>query len=149
MAGTALGVVAVDEVTKAIALSRGGTQVNLGVSFGLLADHPALATLASTAALCAVAIAAWKWARTSTQFLALGLILGGGVGNGLNWLALGRSAGVIDWIRIPGYPAAFNIADVAIRLGVVIIAGQLAWSMLHRSAAMASEGVADPTGNKG
>ncbi|MFA7324397.1 MAG: signal peptidase II [Candidatus Nanopelagicales bacterium] len=136
MTAVALAAVVIDEVTKASALSRGGAHVNPGVSFGLLAEQPALALIASTAALCAVAIAAWKWARTPAQFLALGLILGGAAGNGLNRLAPRQATGVIDWITIPGYPASFNVADVAIRLGAVIIVGQLAWSLLRRKASI-------------
>ncbi|MDO8732652.1 MAG: signal peptidase II [Actinomycetota bacterium] len=147
MTGTVLAVVVIDEATKAVALGRGVVHVNQGVSFGLLAERPAVAALLSTVVLMVVATVAWKWARTAPQFLAFGLILGGAVGNGLNRLGLGRSAGVVDWITMPGYPAAFNVADIAIRLGVVMIVGQLAWSLLHAQASKSRGDLQDPNGN--
>jgi signal peptidase II len=55
--------------------------------------------------------------------LLLAAVLGGALGNLADRLfrapGLGGGA-VIDWIHVQGYPATFNIADVAIRAGAVV-----------------------------
>lgn len=51
-----------------------------------------------------------------------GLLLGGALGNALDRLGPG---GVVDWMRVAGYPATFNLADVAVRLSDVALATSL------------------------
>ena len=139
MVGSALIVVVVDALTKGLAASHGTVHRNPGMSFGLLADTPWLATIVSTLALIAVGWAAWRWVRNTADALGWGLILGGAVGNALDRYVQTSSSGVVDWISIPGYPAYFNIADVAIRLGAVIVIARLSWSAFRRPAVIRSE----------
>ena len=92
---------------------------NTGASFGIGAGHPLLITLVAAAVL-AVTAAVLSRARSRATALFLAAVLGGAAGNLADRLirspGLGRGA-VVDWIHVAGYPAMFNIADVAIRLG--------------------------------
>jgi signal peptidase II len=95
---------------------------NTGASFGLGAGHPLLITL-TAAAILAVAVALLLRASSRAVALALAAVVGGAAGNLADRLfrhpGLGRGA-VIDWIHVAFYPATFNLADVAIRLGTLI-----------------------------
>ncbi len=69
--------------------------------------------------------------------LFLAAILGGAAGNLADRLlrspGFGRGA-VVDWIHLAGYPATFNVADLAIRLGAIgaLAAALDAWSRPSR-----------------
>jgi signal peptidase II len=129
--GVAALVLAADQVSKSLVLAAhpaGGSGVlsirlvrNTGASFGLGAGHPDLVTGLSAVVIAVVAVLV---ARTSSRpaVLFLAAVLGGALGNLADRLfrspGLGRGA-VIDWIHLWGYPATFNLADVAIRAGAV------------------------------
>lgn len=72
----------------------------------------------------AAGIAVLVLARTRGRVVALSLaaVAGGAAGNLADRLlrgpGLGRGA-VVDWIHLAGYPATFNIADIAIGLGAL------------------------------
>ncbi len=120
---TAVLVIVVDVMSKAIALQLGRVYINPGIAFGMLADRPALAAALSAAMTAAVIWAAWRWSRDPWHGLGWGLVLGGALGNGADrWIGTAPS-GVSDWIRVPFYPALFNVADVAIRSGALILLG--------------------------
>jgi signal peptidase II len=124
-------VLAADQISKSLVMATdpggGGGLVsvrlvrNTGASFGIGAGHPVLITLTAAAVL---AIAAVLLARTRSQVAALFLaaVLGGAAGNLADRLfrspGFGRGA-VVDWIHVAGYPATFNIADIAIRAGAL------------------------------
>ena len=125
-------VLAGDQVSKSLVLAAhpgpsGGGLVsvrlvrNTGASFGLGAGHPLLVVLS---AVVVIAIVAVLLARTRSRAAALCLaaVLGGALGNLADRLfrapGLGRGA-VVDWIHVAFYPASFNIADLAIRVGAV------------------------------
>jgi len=62
---------------------------------------------------------------TAMYALVAAAVLGGAAGNLTDRLF--RSPGpmrgwVIDWIKLPGFPETFNIADSALTVGVVLIA---------------------------
>lgn len=117
----ALLATAADAVSKGVALHTGAVLVNPGVSFGLLSSRPLLAVAISSAATAGVIGAAWHWAEGRWWGLAWGLVVGGAVGNlGDRWFG-SSPAGVVDWIHVPFYPAYFNLADVAIRGGGILI----------------------------
>lgn len=48
-----------------------------------------------------------------------GCLLGGALGNALDRVGPG---GVVDWLRVAGYPAAFNLADILVRLSALALA---------------------------
>ncbi len=127
-------VLAADQVSKSLVLSaspRSGSRDgglisirlvrNTGASFGIGAGHPLLITLTAATVL---AVAVVLLARTASRGAALSLaaVAGGAAGNLADRLlrrpGLGRGA-VVDWIHLDGYPPAFNIADIAIRLGAL------------------------------
>jgi len=96
---------------------RLGRVTNAGATLGLGADHPSLVALSSSVGVLALAVWVWR-ARQPEARIALSLALGGGLGNLVDRLARG---GVTDWIHVAGYPATFNIADLAIRLGLLLL----------------------------
>ena len=94
---------------------------NTGVAFGILAGHPALAKvldLGLTVLLLALAMRLSGQASAVTRVL-WGLLLGGALGNAADRVG---PAGVVDWLRVAGYPAAFNLADLFVRLAAVGLA---------------------------
>jgi signal peptidase II len=101
---------------------------NIGISFGWFQnDNPyAQAALMVIKALAVVALAVWM-ARSKTLMatIALGLIIGGAIGNGIDRLAYGA---VVDFalfhVEIAGNTFnwyVFNLADVAIVAGVMAL----------------------------
>jgi signal peptidase II len=98
--------------------------MNQGVSFGLLrADGPLSRWLLVAAAL-AVVVGLIVWVRRADRPLfaaALGLIIGGALGN--NLIDRARIGEVVDFLDFSGlyFPWVFNVADSAITVGVVLL----------------------------
>lgn len=94
---------------------------NTGISYGLLANLPAWGLgVIMVAALIALVI--W-WLRADSQLIRLGLALciGGALSNGLDRLLYGA---VADFFHFHWGSASFyifNIADMAITLGVILL----------------------------
>lgn len=93
---------------------------NSGVSFGLLNRTGLSAVVFALAAAGIIAVLLLWLGRVRTSFLAaaIGLIIGGAVGNVIDRLRFG---GVIDFLYFhvgSWYWPAFNLADSAICLGV-------------------------------
>jgi signal peptidase II len=101
---------------------------NVGISFGWFQTDHFLAQLALTAvkAIAVVVLALWMaWSRTMLASVALGLIIGGAVGNAIDRFAYGA---VVDFalfhIEIAGKTYnwyVFNLADTAIVAGVAAL----------------------------
>lgn len=97
---------------------------NKGVSFGIFSGDGALRPVALS--VLAVAISAgmliWQWRHpTKWGWLAVGLIVGGALGNVIDRLRLGAVIDFLDF-HLAGYHwPAFNVADSAITLGVFAI----------------------------
>ena len=101
---------------------------NVGISFGWFQDDSLIAqvilTLVKAAAV--VALAVWMaWSRTMLATIALGLIIGGAIGNAIDRFAYGA---VLDFalfhVEIAGKTYnwyVFNLADVAIVAGVAAL----------------------------
>lgn len=128
---TSVAVLAVDQVSKA--LVRGmlppGKSVDLrlflvrqvrnpGTAFGLIQGKSLPFFLASIALLLIFLVVFWKWRKEEGPAfqVALGLIIGGAVGNIVDRVFLGE---VVDFIDLRFWPV-FNLADVAIVCGVAI-----------------------------
>lgn len=96
---------------------------NRGVSFSLFwADHDAMRWALAVFALGVVLILA-GWARKVDRPImasALGLIMGGAVGNLIDRVRWGAVCDFIDASALY-FPWVFNIADSAISIGVVIL----------------------------
>ena len=100
---------------------------NTGIGFGLLAGGHELMRwlLVAFAVVAALALALWM-ARPGTgrlQGAALGLVVGGALGNATDRVLHGAVADFFDF-HIAGWSwPAFNLADSAIVVGVVVLAG--------------------------
>lgn len=99
---------------------------NTGAAFSLL--RGATPVLALLSLVVAIAILIWLWRQQRLpiwQGLAVGLLLGGSLGNGLDRWRLGY---VVDFLAlVPIDFPIFNPADVAINLAVICFAVDL-WS---------------------
>jgi signal peptidase II len=101
---------------------------NVGISFGWLQSESQLVQIALMAikAIAVIALAIWMArSRTLIATVALGLIIGGAIGNGIDRFAYGA---VVDFallhIQIGGKTFnwyVFNLADVAIVAGVAAL----------------------------
>jgi signal peptidase II len=147
-AWTALVVLALDQITKLLALQRLAPGIpvpvvdgffsltlvmNPGLAFGMLSSTPtawrwivAVLSVGALAVLASVGVrllASGGW----TTRVALGFIFGGAVGNLLD---RGRFGAVVDFLDFywRGYHwPAFNVADSAITVGVALLALRIVW----------------------
>jgi signal peptidase II len=151
VATAAAVVVLLDAASKALAAhflaGRGPVSV-LGGAFHLdlyrnfagpgntFAGHPVLVTLLAMAGVAVIAVLATR-VRTSTAAIAVGLLLGGGVGNLLDRLLSAPGplrGGVIDWLRPAWSKGSMNLADLSLEAAilVLVLGPALAW-WRHRS----------------
>jgi signal peptidase II len=101
---------------------------NVGISFGWFQNDSwiAQAILTAVKAAAVIALAIWMaWSRTMLATIALGLIIGGAIGNAIDRFAYGA---VVDFalfhVEIAGKTYnwyVFNIADAAIVAGVAAL----------------------------
>lgn len=128
---TAIAVVLLDQFTKwwAFNATTPGETINIflgvdigqtrneGIAFGIFAGRPWLVFGLMGLALTVLVVSYAKHRSRPVLWLATGLLLGGAIGNAIDRITLGY---VRDFIEVPHFPS-FNIADVAITLGVVIL----------------------------
>jgi signal peptidase II len=97
---------------------------NRGVSFGLFAsDSPWTPYLLSALAI-AISIVLIIWLRkaeTAFLALALGIVIGGAVGNVIDRLIWGQVYDFLDFHAAEFHWPAFNLADAAISVGVGLL----------------------------
>jgi len=103
---------------------------NSGASLGLLRGHNLLFVVASTLVLLAVAAIVLRGVPGGLGAAALGAVAGGATSNLVDRLRLGS---VIDFIEVHRWPTNFNLADTAIRLGVVLFVLTLLLELRRRS----------------
>jgi signal peptidase II len=124
-------VVALDQVTKQIAVENLAGRVpvdlplsfqltivhNTGIAFGQLGGGGAAVSV--FAALTVVGLLAWLTLSPARPllWLAVGLLVGGALGNLADRARLGA---VIDFVDPPLWPT-FNLADLAVTAGVLIL----------------------------
>ncbi len=108
---------------------------NRGAAFGLF---PQGGTLFLVIALVVTAVILYYYRRLPPRAwlvrLALGLQLGGALGNVVDRL---RQGYVVDFLEVPHWPV-FNVADSCIVVGVVLL-GIVMWREERRAAAQAEE----------
>ena len=90
---------------------------NDGVAFGRLSGSPVLVALFVAAAVIGLLAYFLTHLDTDAVWLPTGLLVGGAAGN-----AIDRASGgsVTDFVKFPHWPA-FNVADIAITLGVIVL----------------------------
>ena len=142
MGGVAVVVLALDQVTKVIVdanIARGDSEDvflgirlvnvrNTGVAFSSLQGAGPIIGVIVAIALVALL---WYFARHRARpliWLPTGMLLGGALGNVIDRI---REGGVIDFIKAFDFWPAFNVADSAITVGVIL----LLWVMERRGAA--------------
>lgn len=91
---------------------------NSGVAFSLLSGSSVVALVVTSVLSALVAVLAIRAADVPAG-IALGLLLGGALGNDVDRLA--RRGGVVDFLTLPHW-ATFNLADSAISVGAVLLA---------------------------
>ncbi|MGB0119501.1 MAG: signal peptidase II [Solirubrobacterales bacterium] len=125
-------IVVLDQISKAVVTDRishlekvdvlGPLQFTLtyndGVAFGLAGGGGIFVILLSVVALVALGVFVSSAPERTGTWIAGGLILGGAVGNLIDRVRIGH---VTDFILLPHWPA-FNLADCAITVGVVLLA---------------------------
>jgi signal peptidase II len=137
----ALAVIVLDQITKAQILRALGPDgaldrpllgewlrftftKNEGVAFGLFQGIPHFFTITSVL-ISLGAIYFYRFHLPNDRSwiqLSLGLIVGGAIGNIIDRL---RYRYVIDFIHVTWFPGIFNLADSAITIGVIMLAGYL------------------------
>jgi signal peptidase II len=134
----ALGVIALDQATKWLALREldGGRVVdvlwtlqlrlvfNQGLAFGLGAQYTSLIALVGVVVVI-VLLRARRLVVGAVQAAALGLVVGGAVGNLLDRAFRDGRGGfldgaVVDFVDFQWWPV-FNLADAAITVGAVLL----------------------------
>jgi signal peptidase II len=111
---------------------------NTGAAFGLFPDQTLALAIVSAVGIVFVLVYAFVIYRhypfldSSSNWVALGLILGGTIGNLIERLLylLGHSDGVTDFIHIGWWPP-FNLADSAVVVGVVLFVCSL-WPLAKK-----------------
>jgi len=145
-AAIAGGVVLLDAATKEVALRTLSGEGRVEVLGGLIDLHlyrnfagpndilPGHTVLISLFAILATAVlVAVAFRVTSTPgAVAVGLLLGGAIGNLLDRLLREPAplrGGVVDWLQLTSRTKSMNLADLAIdaAIGVVLVATALGW----------------------
>ncbi|MEO9010706.1 MAG: signal peptidase II [Nakamurella sp.] len=89
---------------------------NAGAAFGLGSHYPGI--ILAAAVISTFAVAWWLTKAKSTgERLWISVVLGGALGNLVDRLTNGA---VTDWLHVAWYSPTFNLADIAIRIGVLL-----------------------------
>jgi signal peptidase II len=127
----AVAVIVADQVTKAIVRDQIGPfevvkvlpgvklvhTENTGVAFSALSGGGPLVVLVAVLALGALLVFFFTHLTRPLVWLPTGLLLGGAAGNLIDRIGHGS---VTDFIKLPHWPA-FNVADIAVTVGVVVL----------------------------
>jgi signal peptidase II len=95
---------------------------NTGVSFGLFGGGAARWALSVFSVLVALGLAWWATKATRrTLVAAIGLVIGGAIGNAIDRIQYGYVVDFIDFSGTGVFPWVFNVADSAITVGVLLL----------------------------
>lgn len=139
-------VVGLDQLTKA--LVRGGIDIgdedsvlpgislvhvrNSGVAFGAFSGGGIVVVALVAAALAALLFYFFTHMDKRLVWLPTGMLLGGSIGNIIDRV---RDGAVTDFVKLPAWPA-FNVADISITFGVIV----LLWVVEQQDGARAADG---------
>lgn len=135
--GTAITAIVLDQATKYAVVEGLGMQLgqtielspifdltytlNTGVSFGMFSGGDARWVLTGFSLIVAGVMGWWALKAERRLFaLALGLIIGGALGNVIDRILVGAVIDFLDFSGL-GFPWIFNIADAAISVGVGLL----------------------------
>ena len=97
---------------------------NRGVSFGMFANEHAVMPYVLVAVSLAISAFLLVWMRRAKRALvvaALGLVVGGAIGNVIDRLRFGAVVDFLDFHAFGWHWPAFNVADAGITVGVLLI----------------------------
>ena len=97
---------------------------NKGASFGLFSTQSSWtqAVLGGFAIVISIVLAVWMYrARSKWLAVALGLVIGGALGNAIDRAIYGAVADFLDFHAYGYHWPSFNVADIAISIGVVML----------------------------
>jgi signal peptidase II len=141
--GVAAAVIVADQIAKQLATHLlpqdgpvhlfGGVHLQLFRNFagpgGHWAGHAVLISIFTVVAAIALATVIARSRLDRLTAVALGLFLGGAVGNGLDRLLRGPGplrGGVVDWLAPSAHGGSMNLADLSLNAAVVVfLAGAL------------------------
>lgn len=108
---------------------------NRGAAFGMLSDNRWVFMIISTIAIVALLIYLWKFPPESRlACMAMSMIIGGGIGNMIDRVALGY---VVDFLDFCAFPTlwmwVFNMADAFVCVGAGLLMLWLVLSMIEES----------------
>lgn len=142
-AGTALGVIAIDQITKALVrsdMSIGESRplidgvlwltrvYNTGAAFGMFSEQRPMLIVIAVVVLAVIAYVAFHLRpRSLAARTALALIAAGAVGNLIDRIVL---HGVTDFLDLGWWPV-FNVADMSLDVGVVLLVWWVLFSDEH------------------
>ena len=112
---------------------------NDGVAFGRLSGSPVLVAVVVALALVALVVYVAMHLDVPGIWLPTGMLLGGAIGNVVDRLSRGS---VTDYVKLPRWPA-FNLADICITLGVVVLLVVVERDARRRDRASAAAGSGD------
>jgi signal peptidase II len=132
MVAVAIVVIALDQITKALVkdgIERGGSDDvilgirfvnvrNTGVAFSSLQGAGPLIGIIVAVALIALL---WYFSRNVGKpliWLPTGMLLGGALGNVIDRV---REGAVVDFLKVFDFWPAFNVADISVTLGVLLL----------------------------
>ena len=142
----AAAVVLADQVAKQLAIRGlgegpvhlvGGVHLQLYRNFagpgGHWAGHTLAISIFTVVAALALIVAVARWRLDRITAIALGLFLGGALGNGLDRLFRGPGplhGGVVDWLATSTHGASMNLADLALNAAVILVLASALLSVL-------------------
>jgi signal peptidase II len=149
-------VLVADQVAKQIATRAladgpvhvvGGLHLQLYRNFagpgGQWAGHTVLISIFTVVAALALAVAITRLRLDRLTAIALGLFLGGALGNGLDRLFRGPAplrGGVVDWLAPSAHGGSMNLADLALNAAVVLLVAGALLSMRSSRGGRAARG---------
>ena len=130
-AAIALGVIALDQISKILILNflyEGQVDLipgilrftyveNRGMAFGMLSDHRWVFMLLSVVGIALIGVYMYFFVKQKLGRIALALIIGGGIGNMIDRVAYGFVVDFIDFYLFDFWKWVFNIADSAVCIG--------------------------------
>lgn len=94
---------------------------NKGAAFGILSEHRWVFMILSVIAIAAILFYLWREKPESILArLALGMILGGGIGNMIDRVLRGAVIDFVD-VELIRFPYIFNVADAFVCVGCVLL----------------------------
>lgn len=92
---------------------------NSGVSFGLFSGYTSILIVIQLILILVIVITYWKFEpKPFLMQFSFALLISGAIGNLIDRIQFGY---VIDFIYFRWWPAIFNIADIEIRIGALVL----------------------------